>query len=116
LDFAWLDARVRIIPHAESVHNAVPGGYRVQLVDGVTLAFDAVEQVVTLVQTMPETECVVCDFDCVRDIKYLPMRCHNAFDPLCGEDFCAAFYRTATATATATVHIPRCLFHKNQFV
>lgn len=122
LDFAWLDARVRIIPHAESVHNAVQGGYRVQLVDGVTLAFDAIEQVVTLVQIMPESGCMVFDFDCVCDSKRRPVRCHNAHSPLFTEEFCATFYRTDQVSDGCeqviqhVTHIPRCLFHQNQFL
>lgn len=120
LDFAWLDARVRIIPHAESVHNAVQGGYRVQLVDGVTLAFDAVEQVVTLVQTMPETECVVCDFDCVRESTRLPMRCHNSALSINEglQGFRATFLKVPFGAMKNTelpspfmAKIPRTLFH-----
>ncbi|MEN9373778.1 MAG: Ubiquinone/menaquinone biosynthesis C-methyltransferase UbiE [Pseudomonadota bacterium] len=112
LDFAWLDARVKIVPQSQQA--SVQGIYAVRLVDGVTLAFDAVEQVVTLVQAMPEAESVMGDFDYVKDSKFLPMRCHNRTTLLRNEAFCANFYRSDKAIAECShiAYIPRCLFHK----
>ena len=120
LDFAWLDARVKMVSHMEAANHAMQGQYGVHLIDGVILAFDAMEQVVTLVQTMPETECVVCDFDCVRDVARLPMRCHNSAlwinDGLQG--FHAHFLKTPLGMMKNTeippyrvARIPRTLFH-----
>lgn len=118
-DFARLDVRVQI-----STGNAMPGSgnYHVRLVDGITLAFDAVECVATLVQAMPSVATIVCDFDCITQQKQVPIKCVNAaVSPLASVScFSGAFERNGCRDHAASgnvpgkhevAHIPRSLFH-----
>ena len=83
-DFSNLDKRVVVINGSDAVSGRLQhaaskarGDYFLRLIDGVTPAFDAIERVVTLVQTRPETPTVVCDFDCTPHGHLRPLRCFN---------------------------------------
>ena len=132
-DFGRLDKRV-VITRIEGLaqkrlgqaQSAVRGEFYVRLVDGVTLAFSAIEQVVTLVRSATSIERVVCDFDFISKPDRLPLRCYN-FTPVGIEVdlgkphlFDGTFVRvSANELATDplrsvqnTAHIPLSLFHQ----
>ena len=129
-DFSELDKRVVVFATNEprdtrwaGAKKAARGEYILELCEGVTLAFGALEEVVTLVRAAPDTRYVVCDFDYVSDAVKLPMRCHNVLQLPADQNFStrAGFSSTFVSTAfpdpqthagVGTVaHLPRSLFH-----
>lgn len=132
-DFSKLDKRVVVSrglgatdDRWRQAQKLARGKYSLKLIDGITLAFNAIEQVVTLLKAAPGTHYVVCDFDCVTQAERLPMRCYNFTDPsnswqFVGQvQFTGTFVRTSASepgsnsarTFSNTAHIPLCLFHQ----
>lgn len=130
-DFSALDRRV-VIVGAKSAHDTgglkIRGTYRLELIDGITLAFNAIEQVVTLVKAAPSPHYVVCDFDCTTRTEWLPMRCYNFGAQGMRDSFAdqAQFGGTfvivnpsdsgagPSPSSASAAHIPLCLFHQTR--
>ncbi len=132
-DFRRLDKRVIVVSSGEvaqerwtQARSAARGEFYLRLVDGVTLAFTAVEQVVTLVRSATSIQRVICDFDFISEANRLPLRCYNfqATSPAAelGESclFDGTFVRIsadaqgtdALRSVSNTAHIPLSLFHQ----
>jgi uncharacterized protein YbaR (Trm112 family)/SAM-dependent methyltransferase len=82
-DFQRLDQRVRIVPlaQAEALHHhaakpATLARYRLYLPEGATLAFHAIQSLVTLVRDRPQTASISVDFERTLTEAGTPMRCY----------------------------------------
>ena len=132
-DFSELDKRVVVSRGSgtaegkwQRAQQLAQGKYGLKLIDGVTVAFNALEQVVTLLMAAPGTHYVVCDFDCVTQADRLPMRCYNFPGLSNGRQFVSqaqfdgAFVMFGASEQSSnsvrsfdnTAHIPHCLFHQ----
>ena len=132
-DFCKLDKRVavtrieRLAGKNQERHTSCQslGRYGIELIDGVTLTFNALEQVVTLAMASPGTQRIACDFDHITQSDRLPMRCYN-FPPLQSEARVAngrffdgvfvlskdsSFSDPGKQASEFVAHLPHCLFH-----
>ena len=82
-DFARLDERVRVLrmrgePRTilTKARSEARGDFVINLPEGATLAFRAVESMVTLVRQRPQTSAIVADFEHASADHLLPIRCH----------------------------------------
>lgn len=79
--FQRLDQRVRIVPLASTQPQsppAQPARYQLDLPEGTTFAFLAIQNLVTLVRDRPQTQVILADFEYVTDdTNVVPMRCYQ---------------------------------------
>lgn len=87
-DFQRLDKRVHTVPIAEAENLRQNGtapttqaAYRLHLPEGATLAFHAIQSLVTLARSRPQTVAITADFDYTDHTRggdtAVPMRCYH---------------------------------------
>ena len=124
-DFQRLDLRVRTVrlaaaaPQQSSTAPPTRARYRLHLPEGATLAFQALQTLVTLVQDRPQTQAIVADFDYQSNDAALPLRCYNqplTEHPEALDDFCLVVRAVAPlkSSAQAVAYIPKVLFYYSQ--
>lgn len=121
-DFQRLDRRVRTVRLAasatqQSVAQPTRAAYRLDLPEGATLAFQAIQSLVTLVRDRPQTQAIVADFNYQCNDAAQPLRCYN--EPLTEHvaKLLQSFVLVTQATTPQTVpseqavaYIPEVLF------
>ena len=126
-DFKALDERIVIVngvdqtKKAEQIETYTRGKYCMRLMDGITLRFRCLEQVVALVRDNAEPREVLCDYEFAGLHGRPSLRCYNfgaANQPSAGnaDEFNGAFLRRGGGGKSmdlrgSAAHIPKVLFH-----
>lgn len=122
LQFQQLDQRVRTASQPTSTQLPTRARYRLHLPEGVTLAFQAIQNLVTLVRDRPHTQAIVADFEYQGgDTTLPPLRCYHeplTEHPEALDNFCLVVRAVAPlqSSAQAVAYIPKVLFYYSQKV